>query len=637
MNGKRWILVVLGAGLLSAVACTRLPEPGLPTLAATQGPPPALPTPTPPPAHTDLVVCLADEPASLYLYGDTNREADAILQVIYDGPITLTSFEYRSTLLEKLPSFSGGDARLETVSLSAGDVYLNPETDQPDVLASGQPYLPAGCDRQDCIQKYRTGEVQMDRLVADFSLKPDLSWSDGVPLTAADSVFSFRLDGDPDTPTTKYLFDRTFSYKALDGQTLEWTGLPGFIDAEYQSNVWTPLPEHQLKDLSAEALTTAEVSARLPMGWGPYQIDNWVAGQQIVLTPNDHFWEGVDQPPFRRIVFRFLGGQAETAVDQLRTGECDALDEALLGPEDLPGLEAAQASGDIQVASFAGSLVMRLDLNLDPMGPGVAPGLFSDPRTRRALDMCIDRQSLITEDLNGAGQAADSFLPGEHPLYVAPDPAPAFDPKSGQQLLDVVGWKQVEADTSTRVSDGVSGVPDGTPLRFEILAPQGSVYASLGSSLASELARCGVEVNVRQLAAADLFAGWPDGPVFGRDFQAVIWSWPSASAPPCEMFSSWEIPSADHPFGSNASGFSHPDYDAACRELMFQVPDMASYADAAARVQSVFQTELPALPLFVRPRIVAYAAWLCGVEPDASALSVFGNLANLAACPAPGG
>jgi peptide/nickel transport system substrate-binding protein len=637
MKWKCSVLLGLGGLVVAAVACSRLPEPELPTLASTQGPPPAPPTPTPPPAHTDLVVCLANEPPSLYLYADTNREADTILEAIYDGPTDIVSFQVASSLLVKLPSFADGDARLEIASLRAGDVYLNPESNEPAVLASGQPYLPSGCHSPDCVQEYRTGAVQMDRLVVDSTLRPDIVWADGQPLTAADSVFSYQLDGDPATPTTKYLFDRTYSYKALDNQTLEWTGLPGFIDSEYQSNVWSPLPEHQLKEFSAAELLTSESSARLPLGWGPYQIDKWVEGQQIVLTPNEHFWAGSEETPFSRVIFRFLGDQADQAVDELRTGECDFLDETLLGPQDLPALQAAHDSAGVQVSTIPGSLVMRLDFDLDPVDPSAATALFSDPGLRQALGMCINRPALIADDMNGTGDVTDSFLPPAHPLYSPALPKLTYDPAGGRARLDQLGWKTPQDDTTTRMAHGVAGIPDGVPLKLGLLAPAGEPYSSLGASLTSELADCGVQVTVTQLAPAELFAGWPKGPVFGRKFQAVLWSWPAASAPPCEMFASWEIPSDDHPYGSNASGFSNPDYDAACRAMMMQVPDMASYQAAAQQAQSVFQSQLPGLPLLVRPRIVAYASWLCGVAPDPTALSALGDLETLRACPAAGG
>jgi peptide/nickel transport system substrate-binding protein len=614
-------------------ACSRLPEPALPTLAPTKVGPIAPPSPTPPPVHADLIVCLAQEPSTLYLYGDTNREADTILQAIYDGPTDLLGFQPRPVILEPLPTFANGQARFETVSLRSGDIYLNPETDQPETLARGLPYLPAGCTGGDCIQSYSGGSVDMDRLVADFSLKAGVTWSDGQPLTAADSVFSYQLDGDPATPSTGYLFDRTYSYKAMDDQTVEWIGLPGFVDADYQSNFWSPLPKHILDGMTAEEVRTSDMASRAPIGWGPYQIQTWTSGEQIVLTPNADYWgKAAESKPFDRLIFRFLGDQSQTAIDQVKSGECDLLDETLLSPQDRPQLESAQAAGELGYLSVPGPLVMRLDLNLNPVGESQHMDLFSEVGTRRGLSLCIDRSTIVATVLNGLGEPADSYLPSRHPLYVPPASAQAYDPSAGQQLLDQAGWKAPPSGSGPRTALGLKGISDGTPLTFEVVAPTGELYENLGSQLASDLAKCGVSIDVRSMASSDLFASWPQGPVFGRTFQAVVWSWPSLSTPPCDMFASWEIPSDDHPFGSNASGFDAASYDEACRQVLLGIPDLPGYTSAVSQTQAIFQDQLPAMPLFVRPRMVAFSPWLCGVELDPSSPSVLWNIESLAAC-----
>jgi len=624
-----WLGLIAGL-----VGCSRLPEPALPTLAPTKNVILAPPTPTPPPIHTDLIVCLAQEPSSLYLYGDTNRETDTILEAIYDGPIDVLGFQPKPVILDGLPSLANGGARFESVSLRSGDIYVNPETDQPESLARGKPFLPSGCTQTNCVQTYAGGAVDMDRLVADFRLKADLAWSDGEPLTSADSVYSYTLDGDPATPSTKYLFARTFSYKAVDNLTVEWIGLPGFIDADYRSNFWTPLPEHVLAGMSAGEVRTSDLAGRMPIGWGPYQIDHWTPGEQIVLTPNTSYWAyGPEEKGFERVIFRFLGDQAGSAIEQVKTGECDILDETLLGPGDVPQLGAAQETADLRYASVPGQLVMRMDMNLDPVPGGPASGLFSDARTRRALSVCIDRQEVVDSVLHGTGEPADSYLPPSSPLYSAAVTPEVYDPAAGRKLLNDVGWIGGNSGSEIRIASGIPGVKDGTQLSFEMLMPTGDVYASLGTTLATELAKCGVEVNVKMVDTADLFASWPDGPVFGRAFQAVVWSWPTLTSPPCDMFASWEVPSDDHPYGSNASGFNDQAYDAACRQSLLGVPDSAAYGEAVSQTQDILRDQLPAIPLFVRPRLVAFAPWVCGFALDPSSPSVFWEMEQLHACP----
>ncbi|HLE23542.1 MAG TPA: ABC transporter substrate-binding protein, partial [Anaerolineales bacterium] len=230
------------ACLLAAAACTApaLDVPFAQGAADTPTPRPFLPTA--PPAPDTLVVCLAEDPNTFYLYDSPNASARTILPALYDGPFDVLDYEIRPVILESTPSIEAGTVRLETVSLVSGDLYFNPETTLPETLAPGKPYLPSGCTSPGCVRRSEGGQIQMDRQVADFRLLPDLAWSDGTPLTAHDSVFSFNLDAHPDTPSLKDQVNRTASYEAVDDRTVRWTGIPGFTDPELAGNFWTPLP-----------------------------------------------------------------------------------------------------------------------------------------------------------------------------------------------------------------------------------------------------------------------------------------------------------------------------------------------------------------------------------------------------------
>ena len=87
----------------------------------------------------------------------------------------------------------------------------------------------------------------MDQMQVTFSMLPGLSWSDGTPLTAEDSVYAYQVASDPSTAGSKYLVDRTQSYEAVDATTIQWWGKPGYIDPTYFLNFWPPLPEHAME------------------------------------------------------------------------------------------------------------------------------------------------------------------------------------------------------------------------------------------------------------------------------------------------------------------------------------------------------------------------------------------------------
>jgi len=620
-------LVLAACSLSSQTAAPFTPGP------LSQSPLAATPTLHPPPPET-LVVCLGREPDSLYLYsplrlyGEANREADAILQALYDGPYDLRGFRVEPVILEQTPSLENGAARMETREIGSGDIYLNPETLLPETLQSGDIYLPSGCSGLACATTYRGGPVSVDTMVVDFTLREGLTWSDGEPLTADDSVFSYELSAHPDTEIGRYLLDRTYDYAAVDGRTVRWTGIPGFLDAEYASNFWSPLPRHLLGTVPAAELAESEAANRRPVGWGPYEMEEWRQGDAIVFRRNPNYFRAAEGlPGFEILVFRFVGAEPGVGVQQLLTGECDVLDETAISEGDLPTLVDLQGDGSLRLASVAGPLVDRLDLNLRPTGEAASASLFGNERIREAIAACIDRESLVQEVLDGLGAGSLSYLPPLHPLYASDLSLPAYDPAAAGALLDQAGWVDDDGMAeSPRVARGAPGVPAGTPLVIRFLTGVDGLHTRLAAALADSLAACGVGLEAGFLEPSSLLAPWPEGPVFGRSFQAVGWAWLSLVSPPCEMFSSGEIPGDDNSYGSNASGYRNPDYDEACQAAQLALPGADAQRAAIRQTQEILAADLPTIPLFARPRLLAYSAEVCGPEADPSVFSLLWNL-----------
>jgi len=233
--------------------------------------------PTEAPART-LVVCIGQEPDTLYSYGGNMLAASQVYEAIYDGPIDNRTFDYQAVIIEKMPSLADGDAVIQSIEVNPGDPMVD-DAANPATLAAGVKYRPSGCNASDCAVEYTdgAGAVMMDQLVVTFKMLPGLLWSDGTPMTAQDSVYAYNLALDPETPIAKYTQERTTSYEAIDDVTNVWTGMPGYMDSTYFVNFWAPRPEHVWGQYTAAELLEAEESSRAPMGWGPYdqRMDHW--------------------------------------------------------------------------------------------------------------------------------------------------------------------------------------------------------------------------------------------------------------------------------------------------------------------------------------------------------------------------
>lgn len=336
-------------GLLICVGCNYRPlksQVSIQTPIETQ-PLQAAETDAPSPAPQRLLtICMGQEPSSLFLYGDSSLAARSIRQAIYDGPLDIRGFEAVPVILEPIPTQTAGDLSFEPVEVQPGAAIVD-SSGMLVNLKEGVSYLPSGCADFSCAATY-SGEatVQIDQQVARFRLRPGINWSDGQPVIADNSQYSFELAKSYYPQFRADLIARTNSYLALDETTVEWRGLPGFRYSGYAAAIFTPLPRHAWSSITPQDLLTAESSSREPIGWGPYIIEEWTAGDHISLIRNPAYFRGIEGlPHFERLVFRFTP-DPQQAVAALLAGECDYLDETNDLKDKPPSSQKLRAAGN---------------------------------------------------------------------------------------------------------------------------------------------------------------------------------------------------------------------------------------------------------------------------------------------------
>src|SRR5690606_37961989 len=124
-----------------------------------------------------------------------------------------------------------------------------------------------------------------------------LVWSDGTPVTAEDSVFSFQVAGSRATPALDGQVRYTAEYEAVDERTVRWTGLPGYLDPAYMTHVWRPLPSHQFGDLSPAEIAASEEATLAALTYGACVVEEWTAGESLRLAPNPHYYRAAEGLP----------------------------------------------------------------------------------------------------------------------------------------------------------------------------------------------------------------------------------------------------------------------------------------------------------------------------------------------------
>jgi len=640
MRSRKTLFILLGtlSGLILA-SCQALPVEE-PTPSLEPSPTAVPPTPTALPERS-LVVCLQQEPATLYPYGGSSRSMWSVLEAVYDGPFDTNGFSTQPVIVEKMPAFADGDARIEPIAVFAGDMVINANGELVS-LEAGSLVQPAGCSGPDCaVQWDGISALEMDHLIVEYKLKTGLTWSDGAPLTANDSVYSFNLAADPATPVSRYQTNRTKDYAALDEQTIRWTGIAGYIPQRYETLFWMPLPQHVWGQTSAADLVTAEISSRAPLGWGAYTIAEWVVGDHIKLVKNPAYFRADEGLPyFDTLVYRFVGEQTDSNLAAMLSGECDVVDQADLLDEEIEVVSDLQKSNKLKAYIAAGPEWEQVSFGIRPSsyddGYNPASGdrtdLFADVRVRQALAMCMDRQQIVDRWLQGFSSVPATYLPPSHPLYL-PDLSPiSYDPIQGALLLDEAGWKDFDGDPTTpRTAAGVLNVPDGTVFSISYATTKAQLRIKIAELMAENLAECGVQLNVQYYEPADLYAPGPDGILFGRKFDLAQFGWESGVVPPCQFFESAQIPSLENNWlGVNVGGYSNPQFDAACQLARQTRPDQTElYANRQADVQRLFAAEMPVIPLYTRIKIALARPDMCAMQADATARSQMWNIESL--------
>jgi peptide/nickel transport system substrate-binding protein len=179
------------------------------------------------------------------------------------------------------------------------------------------------------------------------------------------------------------------------------------------------MPKAYVESTDFEALQTA------PIGAGPYRVQEFVAGDRLVLQRHDGYWMGA--PEAAQVIVRLIPETA-TRIAALQAGEVDFITTVSPDLVDVVDAEDALRVDTVPVYNF-----MLIYFN-------TKMGVTQDVRVRRALSLAIDREAL-TEALWGGRVRVmnDYFLPGEFG-YDADREAFAYDPDQARALLAEAGY-----------------------------------------------------------------------------------------------------------------------------------------------------------------------------------------------------
>ncbi|MBA3605919.1 MAG: hypothetical protein H0W46_08110 [Acidimicrobiia bacterium] len=424
-------------------------------------------------------------------------------------------------------------------------------------------------------------ERSADGLVYTFQLRPDLTWSDGTPLTAEDVVFTFEYYAAQESLPPPVIIQPPQGIAAVTAtspSTVEITlDGPVVTFAEQVAGALPIIPRHIWASI---ADPVAVQDPALLVGSGAYRLESYAGDEgPLLYVANDDYFLGA--PFVQRLEFTAVEDQfSALLVDAVDAGSGDGVRADVLAP-----FEGDDRFGTI---TTRGTSTFPLYWNLTKGGP------LADVQFRRACALAIDRNDLVTRLTGGSGEPGNPGFLGPDNPFRADVEQYEFDVTAANELLSKSGYAMGEG--GTRIA------PDGAPLRYELLVS--NLDLPLAELIVVALAQIGVAITIKAVEVGPaLFGTKLSG---GYDMAILIYPGPSAGGPNADpdllrqLFSSTSPPSL-----TGASGYVNPAFDdLAARQLV--TLDETERGELVADMQQILAEDIPVLALYYPETVLVF-------------------------------
>lgn len=341
-------------------------------------------------------------------------------------------------------------------------------------------------------------EFSEDGLDLTFHLRPDAVWSDGVPITAEDVLFTFEAQTSSEIGWAFAEFkDRIREVEVIDEHTVTFHFDEQHPNQLFEAVQGVILPKHAWGELPFEQWSeSSDWFFEHLVTSGPFLLASREPGQRFTLAKNPRYYEeGV--PKVDQIVFEIVPERANQ-MSLLRAGRAHFVEFVDYG-------DAASLAADpaIHLETFIPRNYYFICWNTEREP-------FDDPRVRRALTLAIDRWAIVDSLFYGYGKVSHSPLADNvwaHHDGLEPWP---YDPEAAAELLAEAGFADADGD-------GVLE-RDGEPLRFRLATnSENELRRNITVMIQSQLERVGIAVETDSIDFRSLGARLVEG-----DFDAVV-------------------------------------------------------------------------------------------------------------------
>jgi peptide/nickel transport system substrate-binding protein len=443
-----------------------------------------------------------------------------------------------------------------------------------------------------------TADMSEDRKSIEFHLNPKAKWSDGVPVTPEDVLFTYDVFTDKGRPPYSNRMKRVAKLEKTGAHSVRFT-FNEHSDREFPLIIaMTPIiPKHAFDKATFDQTTLKPL-----IGSGPYTVAEVKPGDRIVFKRNPDYW-GKDIPSKRGFdnydtitIQYFLNANAK--LEAFKKGLC-AIDTET---------DPVKRARDMDFPAFKQGKVVAetFKTGIPPVVTGFLFNTrlkkFQDPVVRRALGMLYDFSWANKNLFGGNYKRTMSYWQGSelsalgHPAsekekaLLAPFPGrvppevmngtwrPPVTDGSGQDRKVLRAAYDLLQSAGYHIEGGAMLDPQGQPFGFEILTA-GEEQLRLASLYQRTLGKLGIAVTIRALDGDQIQSRKQR-----FDFDVLIGSsgFSSSLSPGIEQIGRWGSSSANVEGSFNLGGVSDPAIDAAI-DAMLNAHSKEDYV-AAVRV-----------------------------------------------------
>lgn len=414
-------------------------------------------------------------------------------------------------------------------------------------------------------------EISEDQQRIVFTLRPDVRWSDGEPLTVDDVVFSFndlyfnekipsgerdilRIGSKGVFPQVKKVGDRQVEFYAPEpfAPLLRYGGgIPILPKHALEQYVKSTDDEGNPKFLSVWGTETPPEQI---VSNGVFRLARYQPGERTILERNPYYWRkdaaGNSQPYIERFVLQIVES-LDTSLVQFRSGGLDVLAVpanyfALVKREEQRGNFTIYNGGPALTTTFLAFNLNRGSRNGKPLVNPIKSKWFNTLEFRQAIAHAIDRPSMINSIYQGLGEPQDSPIYKQSPYYLSPEqglPVYDYNPEKAKALLQQAGFKYTPKG---QLQDA-----DGNPIRFTLITNAGNkIREAMGAQIKQDLSKIGITVDFQPIAFNTLVAKLSDS----LDWEAHILGFVGGSGvEPDGGRNVWAVNGTLHAFNQNAT------------------------------------------------------------------------------------